>query len=144
MQCHLNHGGWCHLLECNWLIFIVHFGPFEAHFLPQILSNDQIIFNPLRVSVPNGERNSSQTYGVGNRIDEDTSVKILRHIGALILDILQKQYREIMQKKLKKTRAWDIFQFWSQFWENEYASQLVLRRRIFLSNMIWNIPSFEY
>ena len=40
MQCHLNHGGWCHLPECNWLIFIVHFGPFEAHFLPQILSNE--------------------------------------------------------------------------------------------------------
>jgi len=40
MQCHLNHGGWCHLLECNWLIFIVHFGPFEAHFWPQILSNE--------------------------------------------------------------------------------------------------------
>ena len=39
MQCHLNHGGWCHLPECNWLIFIVHFGPFEAHFWPQILSN---------------------------------------------------------------------------------------------------------
>ena len=39
MQCHLNHGGWCHLLECNWLIFVVHFGPFEAHFWPQILSN---------------------------------------------------------------------------------------------------------
>ena len=40
MQCHFNHGGWCHILECNWFIFIVHFGPFEAHFLPQILSND--------------------------------------------------------------------------------------------------------
>ena len=44
MQCHLNHGGWCHLLECNWLIFIVHFGPFEAHFWPQILSNASRIF----------------------------------------------------------------------------------------------------
>ena len=42
MQCHLNHVGWCHLLKCNWLIFIVHFGPFEAHFLPQILSNDSL------------------------------------------------------------------------------------------------------
>ena len=50
MQCHLNHGGWCHLLECNWLIFMVHFGPFEAHFWPQILSNAPTLLFIFRTS----------------------------------------------------------------------------------------------
>ena len=60
---------------------------------------------------PIGQTNYGKKYGVGKRIDEATSVKSFRHRGEVLLDILQKQYQAILQKKLKKTRASDILQF---------------------------------
>ena len=46
-------------------------------------------------------------------------------------------------EEIEETRASDILQFWSQFWENEYTAQLALRRCIFLSNKVWKIPQLK-
>ena len=93
--------------------------------------------------MPIGEINSAQTYCFGKRTDKATFLKSFIHRIVLLSDILQKQYQEIMHKKLKKNRASDILQFLSHFWENEYAAQLTFRRLTFISNQILNIPSFE-
>ena len=47
-----------------------------------------------------GETNSDETYGVGTRTDEGTAVRNFRHRGAVLSEILQKQYQALLQKKL--------------------------------------------
>ena len=47
-----------------------------------------------------GETNSDETYGVGTSTNAVTLVQNFRHIGAVISEILQKQYQEFLQKKL--------------------------------------------